>query len=152
MKKVFINNRKLSDEASKLLQILYPYGGLVAEDKILNDLRKLKHTDLSKDSKVSLTEVKQEIAKLVYEEVQVEVLIEGQDSINKVVPFEEEHEKAIAKLKEIAKQEELELAKKEEAVKEIEAPIEEKVVKEEVKVEQPKVETKKSKKKKNKKK
>lgn len=112
--KVFINKRILSEEAAAALLKLFPNGGSFSEEHIYRKLREINTNMLPKECNKTPTQIRNEIDKLISEEMTCHIEVEGLtcEKVEKKVAVEDQHEKALKDLKELAKKEEKELKEK----------------------------------------
>lgn len=125
--KVFINKRQLSEESAAALLKLFPSGGIYSEELVYKKIRQINLDMLPKDCQKSPTDIRNEIDKLISEELTCRIDVEGLtcEKVEKMPTFEDEHEKTMKALKELAAKEEREAKEKEEKKEEPE-PKEEK--------------------------
>ena len=108
--RVFINKRILSEEAAAALLKLFPNGGSFSEEHIYRKLREINANMLPKECNKTPTQIRNEIDKLISEEMTCHIEVEGLtcEKVEKKVAVEDQHEKALKDLKELAKKEEKE--------------------------------------------
>ena len=77
MSKVFINRRVLSDEAAAAMLALYPNGGSYSEESVYRKIRKITVDMLPKGGGKTPTQIRNEIDKLISEEMTIQIAVEG---------------------------------------------------------------------------
>lgn len=117
MKKVFINRRQVSNEAAEALLKLYPAGGIFSEESVYRMLRKITKEMLPEGCAKTPTQIRSELDKFISEELTIKIDVEGVtcEKCERKVTVEDEHQKAMTKLAEMAEKEHQEVvAKKDE--------------------------------------
>ena len=105
--KVFINRKPLSKETAEVVLKLFPNGGTFAEENVYKKIRTITTDMLPKDSSKTPTMIRKEIDHLISEELTVIISIEGLtcEKCEKKVTLEDEHQKAMKKLADLAEKE-----------------------------------------------
>lgn len=120
MSRVFINRRLLSDEAAAAILAIYPNGGMYSEEAVYRRIRSITKDMLPADCKKTPTQVRNEIDKLISEELTIQIAIEGLtcEKCERKTTAEDEHQKAMKKLADLAEKEHKAAANVEEPKKE----------------------------------
>ena len=107
MKKVYINRRLLSDEAAEVLLKLFPAGGVFSEEAVYRTLRKITKDMIPNGCNKTPTQIRAELDKFISEELTIKIDIEGVtcEKCERKVTVEDEHQKAMVKLAEMANEE-----------------------------------------------
>lgn len=107
MSKVFINRRVLSDEAAAAMLALYPNGGSYSEESVYRKIRKITVDMLPKGCGKTPTQIRNEIDKLISEEMTIQIAVEGLtcEKCERKINAEDEHQKAMKKMADLAKKE-----------------------------------------------
>lgn len=116
MSKVFINRRVLSDEAAAAMLALYPNGGSYSEESVYRKIRKITVDMLPKGCGKTPTQIRNEIDRLISEEMTIQIAVEGLtcEKCERKINAEDEHQKAMKKMADLAKKEHEEAKAKEE--------------------------------------
>lgn len=104
MKKVYINRRLLSNEAAEVVLKLFPAGGTFSEEAVYRTLRKITKEMIPEGCSKTPTQIRAELDKFVSEELTIKIDIEGVtcEKCERKVTVEDEHQKAMTKLAEMA--------------------------------------------------